>query len=72
MATRWLLNEVMARHFVSGREIAEDVGVGEDVVSKWRRSHAPYQRWDAIAASITKRSRVGGVVRGVDFVKEEP
>lgn len=70
MATHWKLAEVMARHHVLGKEIAQSAGVSEDTVTKWKRSPPPFERWDAIAEAITAHSRIGGDrVRGVDLVE---
>ncbi|MGK7948263.1 MAG: helix-turn-helix domain-containing protein [Xenococcaceae cyanobacterium] len=35
---RWRLKEVMARHDIKGKELAEELGVNESAVSNWRTS----------------------------------
>jgi putative transcriptional regulator len=74
MPTMWRLSELLARHRVSGKELAKYLGCSENTVSKWRNSETlpeiGGERLDAIAAAITTLSQVGGVVRGVDLLED--
>lgn len=74
--TGWRLNELMARHRVSGAELAEKLGISENSVSSLRRAERMPkingERLDAIAAALTELSKIGGRVRGVDLLEDMP
>jgi transcriptional regulator with XRE-family HTH domain len=62
----------MARHGVLGHELAKALDVNETTVSHWKtgRKQPSLKRLDAIALAITKLSRLGEVVKGVDLLEE--
>lgn len=74
MPTLWRLNELMARHRVSGKDLANELGISENSVSALRKSQTMPringERLDEIAAALTKLSATGGVVRGIDLLEE--
>jgi hypothetical protein len=65
----WILAEIMAKHDVKGKEIAQDLRVSGETVTAWKRQAPPLHRWGAIARSITKRSRIGRQVIAKDFLE---
>lgn len=73
MPTMWRLNELMARHRVSGKELADEIGISANAVSALRKAETMPkingERLDQIAAALTKLSRTGGLVRGVDLLE---
>lgn len=66
------LSEVMARHGVGRDELAEELGVYGSTVSSWRKgTKVPtLGKVDAIAQAITKLSKRGEVVTGMDLLEE--
>lgn len=73
MPTVWRLNELMARHRVTGKELADEIGVSANAVSALRKAETMPkingERLDQIAAALTKLSRTGGMVRGIDLLE---
>lgn len=61
----------MARHGVKGVQLAAALRVGSDTVSRLKTNPPPltFERIDEIAAAVTKCSRIGGIVRGVDLIE---
>lgn len=74
--TAWRLNELMARHRVSGTELAAELGISNNAVyalckhDKMPRING--SRLDEIAAALTRLSRIGEKVSGVDLLEERP
>lgn len=73
LPTRWRLNELMARHKVSGKELAEYLEVSGNAVSALRNAdkmpRIDGDRLDQIAAGLTALSKIGGTVRGIDLLE---
>lgn len=74
MPTMWRLNELMARHRVSGKDLADELGISTNAVSALRKSETMPringERLDAIASALTRLSQSGGMVRGVDLLED--
>lgn len=74
MPTMWRLNELMARHRVAGKELADELGISTNAVSSLRKAATMPkingERLDQIAIALTKLSKIGGVVHGVDLLEE--
>jgi putative transcriptional regulator len=64
----------MARHRVSGKALADELGVSTNAVSALRTAETMPkingQRLDQIAAALTKLSEIGGIVRGIDLLED--
>lgn len=73
MPTMWRLNELMARHHVSGKALADELGISTNAVSALRKATTMPkingERLDEIAAALTKLSEIGEAVRGVDLLE---
>jgi|JI8StandDraft_2_1071088.scaffolds.fasta_scaffold78984_3 putative transcriptional regulator len=73
MPTMWRLNELMARHRVSGKALADELGISTNAVSALRTAETMPKingdRLDQIAAALTKLSELGETVRGVDLLE---
>lgn len=74
MPTLWRLNELMARHRVSGKDLAAELGISENSMSALRKSptmpRINGKRLDEIAAALSKLSASGGGIRGIDLLEE--
>ena len=74
MPTGWRLNELMARHRVTGKELSEELKISTNAVSSLRNSTTMPkingERLDEIAAALTKLSKIDGVVRGIDLLED--
>lgn len=74
MPTMWRLNELMARHRVSGKALADELGISTNAVSALRTAETMPKingdRLDQIAAALTKLSELGETVRGVDLLED--
>ena len=66
------LTEVMARHGVGRDELAEELETYGSTVTSWRKGTTvpALGKIDAIAAAITKLSKRGEVVKGLDLLEE--
>ena len=66
------LTEVMAKHGVGRDELAEVMGVQRSTVSNWRngKKDPTLKTIDAIALAITKLSKRGETVTGMDLLEE--
>jgi len=64
----------MARHRVSGKALADELGLSTNAVSALRTADTMPringERLDQIAAALTKLSEIGGVVRGIDLLED--
>lgn len=76
VATGWRLNELMARHRVTGADLARELGISANAMSALRRAKKMPKingdRLDEIAAALTKYSELGVTVRGVDLLEDMP
>jgi putative transcriptional regulator len=74
MPTMWRLNELMARHRVSGKALADELGISTNAVSALRTAETMPKingdRLDQIAAALTTLSELGETVRGVDLLED--
>jgi putative transcriptional regulator len=74
--TRWRLNELMARHRVTGADMAKELGISTNAMSALRRAAKMPKingdRLDEIAAALTKFSELGETVRGIDLLEDGP
>jgi putative transcriptional regulator len=73
MPTKWRLNELMARHRVSGKDLAKALKISPNAVYALKGSdkmpRIDGDRLDEIAAALTSLSKIGGVVKGVDLLE---
>jgi len=62
----------MARHSIKGKELAEKMHVSVETLSKWRNNPPPMtlKKYDAIAEALTKLSKIGEEVRGIDLLED--
>ena len=76
MPTVWRLNELMARHRISGKALADELEISANAVSSLRKAETMPRidgaRLDEIAAAVTKLSAIDEVVRGVDLLEDRP
>ena len=74
MPTVWKLAELMARHRVTGKELALALKCSENTVSTWKKAETlPMiggDRLDEIASAISSLSKIGGQVKGVDLLED--
>jgi putative transcriptional regulator len=72
--TKWKLSELMARHKIKNKELAEELQVRPNTISDMKRTDTMPRidgsRLDEIAAALTKLSKIGEVVRGVDLLED--
>jgi len=73
MPTAWRLNELMARHRVTGKDLADALGVSTNAVSSLKNSETMPkingEKLDAIADALTRLSQIGGTIRGIDLLE---
>lgn len=69
---RFKISEVMARHGVQARDLAKELSIGEAAISQWKtgKKMPDIKRLDAIAAAITKLSKIKETVRGIDLLED--
>ena len=74
MVTGWRLSELMARHSVSGKELADELGISTNAVSALKSAKTMPringERLDQIAAALTRLSRIDEKVRGIDLLED--
>jgi len=74
MPTAWRLNELMARHRVTGKDLADALGISTNAVSSLRNSETMPkingERLDAIAEALTRLSQISETVRGIDLLED--
>ena len=74
MTTVWRLAELMARHNISGQDLAKALGKSENAISTMKRSKTMPRingpQLDAITEALTKLSEIGEPVRGVDLLED--
>lgn len=70
--THLKIAELMARHGVTGQDLAKALDISETTVSHWKseRKMPAIKHLDAIAAAITKLSKIGEIVRGIDLLED--
>jgi putative transcriptional regulator len=70
---RWKLNEVMARHRVKGKDLAEYLGVSANAISGLRKAEIMPeiggQRWEHICLGINKLSKIGEIISPLDLIE---
>jgi putative transcriptional regulator len=73
---RWKLNEVMARHRVKGKDLAEYLGVSANAISGLRKAsimpEIGGQRWEYICLGINKLSKIGEIISPLDLIEYIP
>ncbi|BAZ37554.1 hypothetical protein NIES4101_34770 [Calothrix sp. NIES-4101] len=73
---RWKLNEVMARHRVKGKDLAEYLGVSANAISGLRKAETMPeiggQRWEHICLGINQLSKIGEVISPLDLIEYIP
>jgi DNA-binding Xre family transcriptional regulator len=76
MPTHWRLAVLMAEHKVSNKALAEAVGLFPTSISRLktadRMPRLSGDQLDALAAGLTKCSKRGGVIRGIDLLEDRP
>ncbi|BAS59907.1 hypothetical protein NIES2135_20640 [Leptolyngbya boryana NIES-2135] len=72
--TKWKLAEVLARHKIKNKELAERLGVRPNTISDLKRADSmpriDGKKLDELAAAITALSKIGGTVRGIDLLED--
>jgi putative transcriptional regulator len=73
MPTKWRLNELMARHRVSGKDLAKKLGISQNAVYALKNAEKMPRidgdRLDEIAEALTSLSRIGGTINGIDLLE---
>lgn len=74
VVTRWKMAEIMTRHRVTNKELAEHLDMRPNSISDLKNSltlpRIGGEKLDEIAAAITALSKIGEVVRGVDLLED--
>ena len=73
---RWRLNEIMARHRVLAKELAEEMGISDNAISNLRRAETmpriDGKRFNQLCASLTKLSKIHEPVTPYDLIEYLP
>ncbi len=73
---RWRLNEIMARHRVLARELAQDMDTSDNAISNLRRAETmpriDGKKFDQLCASLTKLSKIREPVTPYDLIEYLP
>ena len=76
MVTNWRLAVLMAHHKVTNKALAEATGLIPTTISRLKNAdkmpRLSGDQLDALAAGLTKCSKRGGVIRGVDLLEDRP
>lgn len=74
LSTRWRLSELMSRHEVSGKDLADYLGISYNAMSALRKAkkmpRIDGDRLDQIAAGLSSLSKIGEPVRGIDLLED--
>jgi DNA-binding Xre family transcriptional regulator len=74
MPTRWKLAELMARHRISNKELAEYLDMRPNSITDLKKAESMPringEQLDRIAAAITALSRINESVKGIDLLEE--
>jgi putative transcriptional regulator len=72
--TKWKLAEILARHKIKSVELAKELGISTNAMSGLKRADTMPRidgdRLDELAAAITKLSKIGESIRGVDLLED--
>jgi putative transcriptional regulator len=70
---RWKLNEVMARHRVKGKDLADYLGISPNSVSLLKKAtvfpEIGGERWEQICAGINELSQIDELITPFDMVE---
>ncbi|WP_256478845.1 helix-turn-helix domain-containing protein [Chroococcidiopsis sp. CCMEE 29] len=70
---RWRLNEVMARHRVLAKDLADFIGVSRNAMSALKKSESiprvDGERLEQLCIGITKLSKIGEKVTPYDLIE---
>ncbi|MDJ0734320.1 MAG: helix-turn-helix domain-containing protein [Nostocaceae cyanobacterium] len=70
---RWKLNEVMARHRVKGKDLANYLGISANAVSALRKAvimpEIGGQRWEQICLGVNELSSIGEAITPLDLIE---
>lgn len=70
---RWRLNEVMARHRVLAKDLADFIGVSRNAMSALKKSESmprvDGERLEQLCAGIKKLSKIGEKVTPYDLIE---
>lgn len=69
---RWRLNEVMARHDIRAKELAEEMGVSPTTVSNLRKRNMPRlteETLDKLCQALNELSEEGGLITPGDLIE---
>jgi putative transcriptional regulator len=73
---RWKLNEVMARHRVKGKDLADFLGISNNAVSSLRKAEIMPaiggDRWEQICDGINQLSLSGDTIAPFDLIEHIP
>lgn len=72
--TKWRLAEVLARHKIKNKELADYLGVRQNTIADLKKADSmpriDGKKLDEIAAAITALSKIGETVRGIDLLED--
>lgn len=73
---RWKLSEVMARHRIKGKDLADFLGISTNAVSTLRNADTVPaiggERWELICDGINKLSLSGDTITPLDLIEYLP
>lgn len=72
--TKWRLAEVLARHKIKNKELADYLKVRPNTIADLKKADSmpriDGKKLDEIAAAITALSKIGETVRGIDLLED--
>jgi putative transcriptional regulator len=73
---RWKLSEIMARHRVKGKDLANYIGISTNAMSALRNAlvlpEIGGDRWEQICAGINELSKIGETITPFDLIEYIP
>jgi putative transcriptional regulator len=73
---RWKLSEIMARHRIKGKELANYIGISTNAMSALKNAlvmpEIGGERWEQICAGINELSKIGEVITPFDLIEYVP
>ncbi|AFZ60984.1 helix-turn-helix domain-containing protein (plasmid) [Anabaena sp. PCC 7938] len=73
---RWKLNEIMARHRVKGKDLANYLGISANAVSALRKAEIVPEiggsRWELICLGINELSKIDETISPLDLIEYVP
>lgn len=73
---RWKLSEVMARHRVLAKDLADFLGISRNAVSALRKAETMPEiggdRWEQVCSGINALSKIGETITPFDLIEYLP